>query len=449
MAKLWTKDGGNRGPDPKVEQYCFGKDVLLDASLVYYDILGSIAHAEMLKKIGILDEKEHADLTSALRRLYSGFLADEWKIDVQDEDVHSAVEGRLGPVGEKLHTARSRNDQVLLDMRLFMKDRLLSLGNLATDWAKALVEIAMKNEYIPMPGYTHLQRAMPMSFGMWAGAFAEALNDFVSTELSAALQICDRNPLGSGAGYGVSLPIDREETTRLLGFAKTQINSLYCQNSRGLFESSALSALASLSAICGRFSSDICLFCSEEFRFLKLPDAYFTGSSIMPQKKNPDVFELARAKTAVIISLESRVRSVTHAITSGYSKDLQEIKAPVMEAFETVEDTVGVLSVVTPGIEPNGERLNDAMSPSLFAADKAYEMVRQGVPFRQAYRRVKEELDHLSVPPLEENLRSNTALGSTGNLQLKALESSILHLKNDWKRDREKLQSIWNQLLER
>lgn len=443
--KLWAGQGGS-GLDPRVEAFCFTRDVELDARLVTFDVIGSLAQAKMLESIGVLNPEESLELRKRLVEQKESFERGEWAITVADEDVHTAIEGRLGEVGQKLHTARSRNDQVLTDMRLYCKDKLLSTILATLELAGHLRAVASRHEYVPMPGYTHLQRAMPMSFGMWTGNFAEALLDVVD-ELGLAHRLMDQSPLGSGAGYGVSLGIDRELSAELMGFSRVQSNSLYCQNSRGHFESVMLSAFASLMGVVGRLSSDVCLFCSEEFKFLELPAAFFTGSSIMPQKKNPDLFELIRAKVATANALEMRVRGVTHGITSGYSKDLQEVKEPVMEACDMVLQTLDVLNAVVPDLQPKVERLQGAMSPELFAAHRAYELVREGVPFRQAYRQVKEALAELEGVDPDAAVRAMDHVGATGNLGLDALGARVNETKEHWQGVRGKLEGAWQALL--
>jgi argininosuccinate lyase len=455
MKKLWQGQSGDSGLDPRVEAFCFTRDVELDANLVYHDIIGSLAQAKMLEKIGVLDQRESKTLRKGLITQWRSFQKGEWEITVAEEDVHTAIEGRLTSgtgllktAGEKLHTARSRNDQVLTDMRLYCKDHLHGILSGTLTLAGHMAKVAKKYEFIPMPGYTHLQRAMPMSFGMWMGNFAEALLDTVQ-EMTLAYDLLDQSPLGSGAGYGVSLKIDRKLTAKLMGFAKVQSNSLYCQNSRGHFEAVMLSSLTSLMGVIGRLSSDVCLFCSEEFKFLNLPDAFFTGSSIMPQKKNPDLFELLRAKVVSIQSLESRVRGVTHGIGSGYSKDLQEVKEPVMEALSSVEQALDVLNAVVPDLGPNRDRLQKAMSPELFAAHRAYEYVeKEGLPFRQAYNRVKGELDQLGDIDPKQAIREMQHIGATGNLGLKDLIGEIGKLSRNWSRKEAALRKAWGRLME-
>lgn len=443
--KLWAASPSASGLDPRVEAFCFKRDVELDANLVYHDVVGSLAQARMLKSIGVLDGAECQELCQKLVQQYETFKKGEWEITVEDEDVHTAIEGRLGPVGEKLHTARSRNDQVLTDMRLYCKDHLHDVVDAVLELAVHLKDVAAKYEMVPMPGYTHLQRAMPMSFGMWMGNFAEGLKDVVR-ELNLAYELMDQSPLGSGAGYGVSLEIDRPLTAKLMGFSRVQSNSLYCQNSRGHFEAVMLSAFTSLMSVVGRLSSDVCLFCSEEFKFLKLPSEFFTGSSIMPQKKNPDLFELIRAKVSGMAGLEMKVRGVTHGLSSGYSKDLQEVKEPVMEAFQTVKQTLDVLNAVIPDMAPNQEVLEKSMSPELFAAHRAYEMVKEGIPFRQAYRKVKEELHLLENVQANEAVKAMTHMGGTGNLQLSQLGEELASFQFLWSERRAQLQAAWDEL---
>jgi len=444
--KLWSSDASSSGLDPRVEAFCFERDVELDAYLVYYDVVGSLAHASMLKSIGVLDEKELKELSAGLVEQWNSFERGEWSISVSDEDVHTAIEGRLGDVGQKLHTARSRNDQVLTDMRLYCKDHLLDVIDSTIELAGKMLLNAEEHQWTPMPGYTHLQRAMPMSYGMWMGNFGEALLD-VLKELSLAYDMLDQSPLGSGAGYGVSLNIDRELSAKLMGFERVQKNSLYCQNSRGQFEAVMLSALSSLMGVVGRLSSDVCLFCSEEFKFLDLPDAFFTGSSIMPQKKNPDLFELIRAKVLGMVSLETKVRGVTHGLSSGYSKDLQEVKEPSMDALRTASQTLDVLNAVVSDMKPRKERLKDAMSPELFAAHRAYELVQEGMPFRQAYRKVKGELDQLDQVQPDKAIKEMVHIGATGQLQLDVSLGELKLVEHLWKDKREKLKSCWDRLI--
>jgi argininosuccinate lyase len=444
--KLWAASQTSSALDPRVEAFCFTRDVELDAHLVRYDVIGSLAQAHMLESIGVLNNDERQELCQKLVEQLKTYEAGEWTIEVADEDVHTAIEGRLGSVGEKLHTARSRNDQVLTDMRLYSKDQILTIIDATLELASHLSTVANTFKDIPMPGYTHLQRAMPMSFGMWMGNFAEAFVDVVR-ELGLAYDLMDQSPLGSGAGYGVSLKIDRELSAKLMGFQRVQRNSLYCQNSRGHFEAVMLSAFTSIMSVASRLSSDVCLFCSEEFKFLKLPDAFFTGSSIMPQKKNPDLFELIRAKVMTLSSLEQRVRGVTHGITSGYSKDLQEVKEPVMEAVEQVTNTLNVLNAVMPDMKPNIEKLKDSMSPELFAAHRAYEMVREGTPFRQAYRKVKEELHLLDQVDTTKAVAEMNHTGATGNLKLEELDNEIAESKAKWQQTRQELNAAWDHLL--
>lgn len=446
MAKLWTSDGGDGTLDPVLEAFCFADDVVLDQKLVYYDVLGSLAHARMLKSIGVLDGKEEKELLKMLHSLYQNHEKGEWAIETSDEDVHTAIENRLGECGQKLHTARSRNDQVLTDMRLYAKDHLQKIALKCVSLGLLLTENAKAHEFVPMPGYTHLQRAMPSSYGMWLSSFSSALND-AARELKCAYELMDQCPLGSGAGYGVSLDIDREMTAELLGFQRVQANSIYCQNSRGHFEAVALAAMTSVLSICGRLSADICLYCTEEFSFIELPARHFTGSSIMPQKKNPDVFELIRSKVTELSSLEQRVRMISHALTSGYSKDLQDIKAPFMQGVDTTGQVLDVLLVVLEDMKPREENLSEAMSPELFAAHNAYEKVKEGIPFRQAYREVKNELQALDKVDAKSTIRQMKHTGATGNLQLDTVLSELKKEGSRWLKVQKKLDQTWMKLM--
>lgn len=449
MAKLYASSSdGSTNIDPIVEKFCFAKDVILDKQLVYYDILGSMAHSSMLNKIGIIDNDEIKVLHSNLTQCYTTYKSGKWTIETQDEDVHTAVENRLGEVGKKLHTARSRNDQVLTDMRLYSKDHFLKIILACHQLSTTIAKSAQKFEHIPMPGYTHLQRAMPSSYGMWLGSFAEYLFDTIR-ECKNAYSLLDQSPLGSGAGYGVSLDIDRNISSELLGFARVQKNSIYCQNSRGYLEGVMLSALTSVMMACSRLSSDVCLYCSQEFNFLQLPDQFFTGSSIMPQKKNPDLFELIRAKVNQVNALCSSVRLIPHGLNSGYSKDLQEIKEPTFIALETVQDTLEVLNLVMVDIEPKTESLKNALSPDLFAAHEAYQLVKEGIPFREAYRQIKQKLDTLTVDNAEQCVLDMKHIGATGNLELNKLVQEIELSLKDTQSTYDQLQSCWNNLLKK
>ncbi len=444
MAKLWTAAPG--ALHPAVEHFCFAADAALDGRLVRYDILGSLAHAQMLRSIGVLDKDEWRRLQHGLRRVLRAHERGRFTITTADEDVHTAVETRLGRAGEKLHTARSRNDQVLTDMRLLGLEQLCHTAIAAARAGRALLAQARRHEFLPMPGYTHLQRAMPSSYGMWMGAYGEELADTL-VELDAAYTLMDQCPLGSGAGYGVGLKVDRRLTAKLLGFSRVQNNSLYCQNSRGHFEAVALSALASLTGVLGRLASDICLFCSEEFGFLKLSPGFTTGSSIMPQKRNPDPFELIRAKAVRLAALEQSVRLVTHGLISGYSKDLQEIKGPVIEAFDLAPACAQIIELAAPELVPNKKRLAAALTPDLYAADHAYDLVKQGVPFRRAYHRIKGQLDRLEPVDAEKNIRSKAHFGATGRLGLKENSARLRELETGWARRLRRLRAAWNRLL--
>ncbi len=445
MAKIWTAQSKMNS---LVEKFCFARDVELDEHLVYYDILGSMAHATMLEKIGILTGKELQILLRDLTSLWKTHQSGKWKIEVENEDVHSAVEVRLGKIGGKLHTARSRNDQVLTDMRLYMKDRLAQVALELLELAQVTARNAKQHQNVPMPGYTHLQRAMPSSYGMWLGAYAEQWLD-ARHELDACWAMLDQCPLGSGAGYGVPFHLDRELTAKLLGFGRVQRNSIYCQNSRGPIEAMTLAALDAVAASCSRLSTDVCLFCSQEFAYLNLPDAYFSGSSIMPQKKNPDLFELIRAKAATLRGLSQGVRALTHGLTSGYSKDLQEVKGPVMEAFDQCLALLQVLKLVIADMQPNKKKLESAMAPELFAAHRAYQLVNEGMPFRQAYLHVKEHLDELQDFDAVLALSQSTHIGGTGNLMLKELLADLGKEHKKWQNRHQALAKVWARLLER
>lgn len=444
MAKLWKKDG-DKALDRTVEAFCFGRDVVLDGPLVSYDILGSLAHARMLRSIGVLSAAEHQRIARGLVRIERSYRRGGWKIAVEDEDVHTAVEARLGKAGEKLHTARSRNDQVLTDTRLFCLDHICRVAASVASLAEALADKARRHEFLPMPGYTHLQQAMPSSCGMWLASFSEELLDIL-VELDAAYQLMDRCPLGSGAGYGVPLPVDRRLTARLLGFSSVQNNSLYCQNSRGHFEASAAGALCSVMAVLSRLGSDVCLFASKEFGFLRLGEGLVTGSSIMPNKRNPDLFELIRARASVVNGLAGIMRSIPHGLPSGYSKDLQEMKGPLLDVFALTEEALSVCIIALRHMEPDAARMRSAMSREIFAADHALDLAAKGVPFRKAYHEVKARLDSLPATDPGKSIRSRRHSGATGNLGLPALSRRIRAKSVHWKGRTMRLKKAWNSL---
>jgi len=390
MAKLWDK---GQPLDELVEQYTVGDDPTLDLRLVIHDVAGSKAHALMLHTSGILSEAELHSLLGALDDILAEFGRGDFEIRREDEDVHTAVERvlveRLGDVGKKIHTGRSRNDQVLTDLRLWQRDAVSEAVAAVADAAAAFEAFAQRCGEVPLPGYTHLQRAMPSSVGNWARAHASLLRENLPL-LAAAGELASSSPLGSAAGYGVPdvLRLDRRQTAEELGFARVQEPAEACQPSRGKAEAALLFALAQISGDLGKCAWDLCLFVTAEFGFMRLPVEFTTGSSIMPQKRNPDVLELTRGKVAVVRGALIEVMEVAMPLPSGYHRDLQLLKAPLFRGFDTAMSMLAVMTRVLGGLEVDEARCRAAMSADLFATEEACKLVRAGVPFRDAYRRV-------------------------------------------------------------
>jgi argininosuccinate lyase len=391
--KLWNKGWDLDG---EIERYTVGDDPELDRALVPYDCVASMVHARVLEKAGVLTGDEVVRLVGALESLKASAEAGEFKILREEEDCHTALENRLvaelGDLGKKIHTARSRNDQVLGALRLYMKERLSSVGGLIDDLVMAMGRRIQSVGEFPMPGYTHMRKAMPSSFSMWMGSFMESMEDN-KVLLEAVQSLIDQNPLGSGAGYGIPvIDIDREFSARELGFAKVQINPLYVQSSRGKFEASVVAALVNIMVDLNKLSSDLILFTMEELKYFSLPREICTGSSIMPQKLNPDVLEIMRARYHEVLANEFLIRSMTANLPSGYNRDLQRTKKPLMESFTITESSLRIITHVTEKLEVNTEACERACTDEVFATQRVYELVKQGIPFRDAYRQVAAEL---------------------------------------------------------
>ena len=418
MAKLWAK---GYELDKTVEAFTVGEDCELDMALVRWDCIGSIAHAAMLNKIGILTDEEFARLKQRLNEIIDLHAKGKWEIKREDEDVHTAVEGdltaNLGDVGKKLHTARSRNDQVLLDLRLYMRDKLLLTADAACDLCAVLLDFAEKHRDVPIVGRTHFQRAMPSSVGLWAGAFAESLLDDIEL-LKAAYKIADQCPLGSAASYGVNLNIDRQMVADSLGFARVQNNVLYANNSRGKVEAIALSALVQIMNDLSKLSSDVILWSMPEFGYFKLPAEFCPGSSLMPQKRNPGPFELTRAKAAAVQACLFQTLEITRPLISGYHRDFQETKKPLMTGIEVTHAALQVNALTIANLEVDAEQCAKAFTKEVFATDRVLELVKKGMPFRDAYREVGKTLDATPMEDPVANIKKKTHLGATGNLAL-------------------------------
>lgn len=413
-----------------VKEFTSGEDVSLDQSLVKYDVLGGIAHAMMLNKIGILSDAELAKLKKGLKEIMDLDKEDRFKINIFDEDVHLKIESfltqKFGDVGKKIHTARSRNDQVLVDIRLYTKEKLLGIQKKVLELSYSLLEFGEKNKEIPMPGYTHFRKAMPSSVGLWALSFVESLlDDLVS--IKTAYKINNQNPLGSAAGFGVPINIDRDLTTKLLGFEKVQNNVLYVQNSRGKVESVVLSALSQIMLSLSKLSNDLIIYSSDEFGFFEIPEFLSTGSSIMPKKRNPDILELIRAKSNRVFSYLSETISIVKDLPSGYNRDLQETKEPLMKSFGVVDSCLEMSNAIIRNLKTDENRLLKSFNSQVFAADEALGMVTKGVPFRDAYKNV--ELNFLHPPKglnnPKQTIKERIHKGTTGNLGIEDLHRQI------------------------
>ncbi len=385
---VWSK-GYSLNRD--VEKFTVGNDFMIDVEIAKYDIRASIAHAAMLKKIGMITGAEFNKLRSELNSLMSRKI----ELKAEDEDIHSYIENyltkNLGSLGKKIHTARSRNDQVLVAVRLYSKDKLNAVNEFVLELIKSIKKFQQRNSTTQIPGYTHMQKAMPSSVKMWTESFIESLHDDLML-LEAALKLNDQNPLGTGAGYGVPLKVDRKITTDFLGFARIQENPIYCQNSRGKIELAILNALNSVALTINKISADIMLFTMSEFNYFYLPKEFCTGSSIMPQKKNYDVIELLRAKSAKFSSYGYEVESIIKNLPSGYNRDFQLIKEPLIKGFEEITEIMKMMVIVFNNLKVNSANCRNAMTQELFATEKAYKLVKKGIPFRDAYRKVAEEM---------------------------------------------------------
>lgn len=414
IKKLWQKTGSMHSA---VEQFTTGKDREMDLFLAPFDVLGSLAHLEMLGHVGLLEPAEVETLRSALRTIYAEIQAGRFELEPGIEDVHSQVELLLtrtcGDAGKKIHTGRSRNDQVLTDLKLFFRASIIALAGEVRALFDLLQRRSEELKEVAMPGYTHFQVAMPSSFGLWLGAFAESLVDDLYS-LQAAWRLANKNPLGSAAGYGSSFPLDRELTTRLLGFDAPHVNAMAAQAARGKTERVVAQALANLAATLGKLSYDACLFLSQNFGFISFPDELTTGSSIMPHKKNPDVFELVRARCNTLLALPNEIALLTSNLPSGYHRDFQLLKERLFPAFDELRECLAMLGLMLEHMRVNTAILADPKYRYLFTVEAVNQLVQEGLPFRDAYRQVGQAVEDGTFsppPPLP-----HTHLGSTGNL---------------------------------
>ena len=386
--KLWEK---NVQVDHEVDVFTVGRDREMDLYLAKYDVLGSMAHITMLEKIGLLEADELKQLLAELRKIYAIAEAGQFVIEDGIEDVHSQVElmltRQLGDMGKKIHSGRSRNDQVLVDLKLYTRAEIQELVYLVQELFEVLQQQSERYKEVLLPGYTHLQIAMPSSFGLWFGAYAESLTDDMLL-LQAAYRICNRNPLGSAAGYGSSFPLNRQLTTDLLGFDSMDYNVVYAQMGRGKMERTVAFALAGIAGTLSKLAFDACMFNSQNFGFIKLPDQFTTGSSIMPHKKNPDVFELTRAKCNKIQGLPNQITLICNNLPSGYFRDLQIIKEVFLPSFDELKDCLRMVTHMMREVKVNEHILDDDKYSLLFSVEEVNRRVLAGVPFRDAYKQV-------------------------------------------------------------
>lgn len=402
MTQLWNK-GFNINQE--ILEFTVGNDYELDQLMVKHDVYGSIAQAAMLKKIGILTAAEFRTVHKELKRIVTLWQDGKFIVKLQDEDGHTAIENHLvkelGDLGKKIHTARSRNDQVVTMTRLYTKEKLMNVYGHCLTLAKHFYTLAKRNEFVPMPGYTHMQRAMPTSGGVWFSQYAEAILDDLAF-LKAAFEYNDMSPLGSAAGFGVNIDIDRPYTAKLLGFKKVQNNTMYVSYTRGKVEASILFALNQLMQTMAKFANDVLLFSTSEFGLVDLPKEYCTGSSLMPQKRNGDVFELTRGKANIMLGYLLSTIELQNVLLSGYNRDTQLTKDLLVKALHLFSNTVKVMTIVTEGISLNKAKCIAACSAEVFATDKALDLVKEGMPFRDAYRYVGTHLDELEcIDPIK------------------------------------------------
>jgi argininosuccinate lyase len=446
-AQLWAK---GLPLDEAIHRFTVGDVPELDVRLLVHDALGSAAHARMLAHCGLLTAEDSAALVKALANISRKARLNGIRIEREQEDVHTAIEmlltAELGDAGKRIHLGRSRNDQVILALRLYMREALLETALRTTALARNFLAFAKTHAQEPMPGYTHLRRAMPSSFGLWGAAFAAGLAEELQA-LQALYSRLDRCPLGAAAGFGVPLPIDREYTAKLLGFSGVQISPVDVQNSRGRHELALLTTFASIGLTMEKFLWDVSLYSMQEFGFLKLPDAFTTGSSIMPQKRNPDVVELARGRCRELRGYAAMMQELASGLPSNYHRDLQLLKKPLFRAVSSVQSWLEVLIALVPALQVDAAKATAACSDDIYGAHQAYVLVQQDVPFRDAYKQVAQQLESGSFRPDREALTA-THLGGAGNLGLERIEAELSAVEQWLAANRERLavaeRYIWN-----
>ena len=422
--KLWEEKDKKR--NEVIDQFTVGKDRYHDTLLAKYDCKASIAHSKMLAKVNILSKNESDKLNKVLNEIIDEIKKGEFKIEDEFEDMHSKIEfvliQKLGDLGKKIHTARSRNDQVLVAIQLFVKDELNSIKKEIHSLFNILIKLSEKYKSFIIPGYTHMQLAMPSSFGLWFSAYAETLIDDVIS-INNTLSIVDQNPLGSAAGYGTSFPIDRKSTTKSLNFSELKYNSLAAQISRGKIEKQTLSAISSISSTLSKFCMDICLYMGQDFNFISFPENLTTGSSIMPHKKNPDIFELIRGKCNIIQSLPNQINLLTTNLPSGYHREMQLTKAPLIESINEIKSCLKIFNHSIKKIIINKNIIDNPKYDYLFTVDSLNKWVMQGIPFRDAYKKMKLEIKNKNYIPNKK--LKHTHIGSIGNLNLNDIKMKM------------------------
>ena len=426
--KLWDKGFST---DKKIDHFTVGNDRELDLLLAKYDVIASKAHAKMLGKIGLLTDTETEALVAELDNIGTSIEEGTFTIEDSFEDMHSKIEflltEKLGDTGKKIHTARSRNDQVLVAMHLYLKEELMQIKSLTKELFALLLALAEKHKEVLLPGYTHLQIAMPSSFGLWFSAYAESLIDDLYF-VDAALKVADQNPLGSAAGYGSSFPIDRSFTTREMGFGTTKYNVVAAQMGRGKVEKAAAFGMSSLAATLSKMAMDICLYMSQNFDFVSFPDELTTGSSIMPHKKNPDVFELVRGKCNKLQSIPNQLTLIINNLPSGYHRDLQLVKEVIVPAIQDMKACLEILTFSLAEIRVNPTILEDPKYDYLFSVDTLNELVLSGMPFRDAYKKMGQEIQQGTFSPKRDISHSHE--GSLGNLCLDEIREKMENIRD-------------------
>ena len=428
---VWQKTENTKTADANIQAFLADRDIELDRALLPFDIQATIAHVKGLNRIDLLEDDECASLCVALDDLARAFESGEFILDNRFEDGHSAIEWclceKLGEVGKKVHLGRSRNDQVQAAMRLYMLDELKSITKFVCELAAAFLTRAEREQMTPIPGYTHLQRAVPSTVGLWLAAFAESFVDHAEV-IKFTTRWINTSPLGTAAGYGVNLPLDREGVAQDLAFDRLQINPMYAQNSRGQFEFQTLAALWQVMQTIRRFAWDVSLYTSAEFDFVRLPDELTTGSSIMPNKRNPDVVEFLRGSAAIISGCMTEIQQII-SLPSGYHRDLQLVKEPTMRAITTARRTITITLQVIKALEFNRKKMRAAIDSTMYATDRAVELAIAGTPFRDAYRQVSSELNQLTKRSPEESVNARTSPGACADLQLEELQARLTNMQ--------------------